>query len=408
MLQGEEWLRHQWYALAMRRVMVLLSAFWFLQLGTKGLFLPYFSLYLDQVGLRAGQVGWILSMLALAGLLSQPLWGVLADRTGLRRGLLAFCCLGAAACSLLLGRMEGFAAILMATVLLSTFERQLVPMSFAVSLGALSGAGRDSFGEVRVWGTVGVLVVAGSFPWIEPALARWWTDPGSPALGAMFPWAAVLFAAAAVLAFLLPSVGALSLRSLPGDIRKLLRHRPVVRALVLLFLVHLCVQGPVYLLPLLVKAKGGGTTDVSLMWVLSLSLEVPLVLRFGRLLERFNPRGLLILGALSEGLRWTLSAWIESLPLLIAVQGLHGIGVVGILLGGPVYVESAAPQRLRSTGQAWAAMAGTGAGTIASNALTGQLIENFGTRFTYMAAGAGALTVCLLFARLLPPPSRPD
>ncbi|HSR67041.1 MAG TPA: MFS transporter [Acidobacteriota bacterium] len=388
--------------------MLLLSAFWFLQLGTKGLFLPFFSLYLDEIGMRASQVGWILAMLPLTGLLSQPLWGALADRTGLRRTLLSLCCLGAAACSLLVGWVEGFAALLAATVALSFFERQLVPMSFAVSLGALSGSGRDSFGNVRVWGTVGVLCVAGSFPWIEPYLAAWWTAPGSPDLAAMFPWAAVLFAGAAALALLLPSRGTLTLRSLPGDLRRLARHAPVVRALLLLFAVHLFVQGPVYLMPLLIRSRGGDTAEVSLIWVLLLAFEIPLVLRFGYLLEKLGPRGLLILGALTEGLRWTLSAWIDNLALLAAVQCLHGIGVVGLLLGGPVYLEAAAPLRLRSTSQAWAAMAGTGAGAIASNALAGHLMEAAGTRITYAVAGAGALLVALLFARLLPSPSRLD
>ena len=45
-----------------------------------------------------------------------------------------------------------------------------------------------------------------------------------------------------------------------------------------------------------------------------------------------------------------------------------GVGVAGLLLGGPLYLDAVVPARLRSTGQALLSMVGVAAGGIASNA----------------------------------------
>ena len=65
-------------------------------------------------------------------------------------------------------------------------------------------------------------------------------------------------------------------------------------------------------------------------------------------------------------------------------------------------------QRLRSTGQALLAMLGTALGGIASNALTGVLVEHVSPNAPYVAGGAGALLLGLALPWLVPPPSRPE
>src|SRR5919197_2952426 len=150
---------------------VPLTLFWFVYMGSLGIFLPYFSLYLkENAGLSGTQVGWILAVVPLVSIVTQPLWGHVADRTGARSQMVAVLSLGSVFGYLWLAGAEGFAAILIATAALAIFGSAVLPIVISVSLATLRDAGPHAFGFVRVWGTVGYFVFVVIFPWI---LARY-------------------------------------------------------------------------------------------------------------------------------------------------------------------------------------------------------------------------------------------
>ena len=67
-----------------------LALFWFLIMGALGVFFPYYGLYLrENMGLDGFQVGVVFATLPLVGFFVQPLWGIVADRSGLRIRVLA-------------------------------------------------------------------------------------------------------------------------------------------------------------------------------------------------------------------------------------------------------------------------------------------------------------------------------
>lgn len=381
-----------------------LSTVWLLYLGGLGVFFPYWSLYLERaLGYSATEVGLVLAAVPAAGLVAQPLWGRLADRTGARRGLLALLAAGAAAIALWLGRLTAFPAVLAATALFSIFHAPVLPLANTLSLGTV---GRHRFGTVRVWGTVGFLIAVLAFPPLSARLGARFGAPGAPPeLALFFVALATLSLAAALAALACPRAPGLAERSRPGDGRRLLRHAPVVRLLVLVFFAHLFIQGPIHLFPLYVSSRGGDASTVSRMWLWMLLLEIPLIAFSGSTLRRFGARGLILAGLLAESLRWSVCALTDDLRLVAAVQLLHGVGVAGILIGAPLYLESAAPARLRATAQALVSMAGFGAGSILSNALGGWGIDRLGIEAPYAAAGGGALLLALALGRWLPPPS---
>jgi MFS family permease len=96
-----------------------------------------------------------------------------------------------------------------------------------------------------------------------------------------------------------------------------------------------------------------------------------------------------------------------SLAWIYPVQMLHGVVVAGLVIGGPLYVEAAVPERLRSTGQGILAMVGVSVGGISSQLVAGWLLEHVGPNAPYIAGGIGALLLGALVPFLLPPASRP-
>jgi len=384
--------------------LVRLGAFWFVYLGAVGIFFPFFSLYLgESAGLSGFEVGAVVSALPVVGMVAQPLWGQLADRSGARGRVLALVAAGAGLAQLAVAGAHGFAALLAATALLAVFWTSAIPMAMSVSLAILRDSGRHAFGIARACGTVGYLVLVVSFP---PLLrSAFGGDPNSPAppgLVWMFPAVTVLALAGALVALTLPREGAVSLRAPRDGLRQLLRHPPMLRLLVYCFAVHLFINGPIQLFPLFVRSLGGGLEDVSRMWIWMVMLEIPLMALSGTLLARLGSRRLLGLGVVAAGLRWAGSGLAAGLAVTSVLGLLHGLVVVGLGIGATLYVEESVPEPLRSTGQALLATVGVGAGGILSNLACGWLFDHLGARATYLGCGAGALVLGLLVAWALP------
>lgn len=395
--------------------LLAISAVWLFCLGGFGLFFPFFSLYLrENVGLSGTQVGAVLALIPAVGIFAQPFWGNVADRTGARARILALLALGASIGYSALALGSGFAALLLLTAALACFSTALIPTTVAVTLGLTRERGPAAFGLCRVWGTIGFFVVVAAFPYFLHEYQAWRGlttvdgGPSEPGLEIMLPVTGALVLIGGLVALAIPPGGALSLRADRGDWRQLLRHRPYVRLLTFTFIAYLLLQGPMWFFPVYVRAHDGSLDAVSHMWVLMLIPEVPLIALSGASLQRLGARGLLALGVIAGGLRWTVCGLAPGSTLSIYVQLLHGVVVAGLVVGAPLYVDAAVPERLRSTGQGVLAMVGLSLGGISSNLATGSLMEHFGADTPYIAGGVGALLLGCLVPLWLPPARRPE
>jgi MFS family permease len=157
-----------------------------------------------------------------------------------------------------------------------------------------------------------------------------------------------------------------------------------------------------WLFPIFVRARGGDVATIRSMWIVMLVFEIPLVLATGSGLKRLGSRGLLAAGVLAGGLRWLLCAAITDVHWLYAVQALHGLTVVGIILGSPLYLDDVAPEKLRSTAQGILSMVSVGIAGIVSNAGAGWLIQHGGIDLLYWVSGVGCVALGSLVGAMLP------
>lgn len=393
-----------------------ISLAWFFFMGGLGLFMPFYSLYLSEnLSLSGSQVGLVLALQPLIGMLAQPLWGNVADRTGSRAGVFVILCLGAAVGYATIFSATGFLGVALATVLMACFAPPLMPNAMAVTLTVTAGLSRSAFGLSRACGTLGFFVMVVSCPallaWVERAqgIATRPGGPSEPALGSVFLLAAALYTTAGLIGLALPRHGALAARAERGDWRSLFRSGPYPRFLVFAFIAFLMLQGPMGFFPIYIRAQQGSLATVSQLWIPMLLLEVPLIALSGLLVERIGVRGLLALGMLAAATRWLICGFFPPSPgtwWIYSVQLLHGVTVAGLMIGGPLYVEATVPPHLRNTGQALLAMIGVALGGIVSNLATGWLVEHVSTTAPYICGGLGGLALLVSMPWLLPPPNR--
>jgi len=390
-----------------------LAAFWFLYFGGLGIFFPYYSLYLrENAGLTGTEVGVVLSVVPLVAICAQPFWGYVADRTGARTTVLIIVTACSAFAYASLALADGFFLLIATTALLAVFATAVLPVSVSVTLAALRDAGPYAFGLTRVWGTIGYLIFVVAFPWgLHMAQATW--DFGTrsdalsePGLQAMFVVVGVLALSASLVGPWLPRSGAATLRAERGDWHLLLSSKPVRQLLFFTFVAYLSLQGPMGLFPVFIRSQGGDMNTVSAMWVLMLLVEIPLIAFTGLGLQRIGERGLLAVGVLAGGLRWTICSLTTDWRILYPIQMLHGVTVTGVMVGAPLYLEAVVPERLRSTGQGLLAMIGIGCGGILSNIATGALLEHVGPSAPYLLGGLIAAALGCAVTFVLPAPPR--
>jgi PPP family 3-phenylpropionic acid transporter len=395
---------------------VVMALVWLFGLGGLGVWFPFISLYLDEnLGLSGIQLGIAIALIPLVGILAQPFWGQISDRSGSRARVLALIALGSACGYTLLSLPTSFVGIALAIAGLALFSSALIPMYVSVTLALTRDGNPRSFGLVRMWGTIGFLIAVVGFPYLLDAhqagaglVANPEAGLSEPGLEIMFPIAGALVAVSGLIALALPGGGAVSARAGAGDWRVLLRHGPFVRLLGFAFLAYFALQGPQFLFPVYVRSLGGSIDSISQLWILMLLLEIPLIGFAGATLERVGARGLLAIGVIAGGVRWIVCGLATDLAWVYPVAVLHGVVVMGLVIGGSLYVDQVVPQRLRSTGQGLLAMLGVSLGGLCSNLGTGWLRDLTDTATPYLWGGVASLLLGLLVPVMLPKPTRPD
>ena len=373
-----------------------LCVHWFCAMGALGILFPYLALFLrENVGLTTTQVGVVLAIPPIVGALAQPAWGHVADRTGSRVPVLLVLAAGTAVGYVALAHATALGTVVMATVLFALFHTSLVPIATSVTFGALPSP--TLFGRIRVWGTIGYLVLVVSAPALLQARRAALgivvdpSGPSEPGLEQLFLLAAALTAAAALSTLPLRGQHALTERAERGDLRVLLANKEYVRVLVFSMGAQLWLNGPMQLFPLYVRSRGGTLGDVSRMWLWMLLLEAPMIFGSSWLFRRFGVARVQTAAVAAGGLRWVVCASLPALTYAYPVQLLHALMITGTLVGTALHVEQIVPARLRSTAQAAVTMAGASIGGVLSSVLGGAIVDRFGIDLLYFAFGSAGL-----------------
>lgn len=365
-----------------------IAIFWFLYMAGLGVIFPYLSLYFQEnVGLTGTQLGLALAMHPLMGIVASPFWGQWADRSGRRRGALFLLASGSALGYFLVPHASSFPQLLLCLAFLSTFAAPAMAVASSLSFAVLGDGGAARFGRIRVWGTVGYLVMILAFPFLLASQGGDASVVGSTrGLELIFPIAAMLCLSAAFVLLRVPASDAISVRAKREDLSALLRQSSYLRLLVLAFFAFGLLSGPIVLFPVFVTEQGGTIETVSRMWIPMLLLEIPLIYYAGAGMRRVGARGLIAAGIACDGARWLITALAPSLFWIFGIQLLHGAVVVGLIIGMQLYVEGEVPDRLRATGQA---VLGTvmSIGAVISHLWAGAALEHLGSDAPYLISG---------------------
>jgi PPP family 3-phenylpropionic acid transporter len=368
-----------------------LAVWYFWYFAFIGAFLPYFSLYLQSIGLSAGRIAVLMSLGQLMRLLSPLLWSWLADRGGRRVRLV----IGTTAVSLasfcVVFLTEDFVGLLIGLGVLHFFWSASLPLVEALTLGHIA-ATPERYGRIRLWGSVGFIVTVLGVGFLldsAPISSQLWVS-----------WVLLLGALAS--AMTLTEVKGHA-GQVTGPIMAVLRQRKVV-FLLAAGLLMTAAHGALYVFySIHLVAHGYGKALVGALWTLGVVAEIVVFLLMPRISLGVSMRRILLACFGLAVLRFMLIGWaVESLVLLVLAQLLHGAS-----FGAHHAATMAALSRWFVAGQQARAQAlygsvAYGAGGLGGALLAGALWESAGAAITFSAASALALLGLILVWRGVP------
>ena len=291
------------------------SLYYFAYYAALGAYTPYVGRWVDALGHGGYVVGGMLGLWYGTRILAPPAWAALTGRSA-RPGYWFVAGSVAAAVLFACFVFTREAWLLLAVMaVFGLFYNAVMPQFEAMSLAAL-GPRPQRYGRLRVWGSVGFLLVAGSYGALLDRFG-----------GTAFPLLALpLFAAMALCAWPhrhdRPPPAPVA-----GDAGHLWR-RPGVRRFLLVALLMQVGFGPFYVFYTLhLQAAGHSGAVVGALWALGVVIEIALFWQAPRLIDRFGAASLLQLCVAATIGRWLVVAWFpQSLPLMALAQVTHALG----------------------------------------------------------------------------------
>ena len=365
-----------------------LSGFYFCYFATLGAFLPFWSLYLKNIGFASEEIGELTALLVATKVISPYLWGWLADKTGRSLGLIRITTLLSTLIFAAFLLVRDYQWIAATTIGFSLFWNATLPQFEAATLLHLRQA-PQRYSRIRLWGSIGfIAAVLGIGRFLDDSDIKHLPLIITSLLG--MNW---------LMALMTPE----TVKSQTQTLLANTKHRQPITELLAFFSVYMLLQvahGPYYAFySVYLKQHDYSATQTGLLWSLGVFAEILIFLWMSRLQKRVSLRGLLLWSLLLSTVRWLMIAdGVDYLPVVLGAQLLHaasfGIAhVVAIQLLHRYFGE-----HRQSMGQALYSSLSFGFGGMIGSYYSGYFWDLLGGEAVFvMASGACGLAWLIAF-----------
>jgi PPP family 3-phenylpropionic acid transporter len=363
-----------------------LSGWYFFYFAFVGAFAPYFTLYLQSLGLGAAAIGILMSLMSAMRLVAPNLWGWLADRTGRKLAVVRLSALLSASGFVAFFFSHDFWPLFLAMTLVSFFWSASLPLVEALTLRHLEGRA-EQYGRIRLWGSVGfIIAVLGTGVWLDRM-----------AIDSLLWVNFSLLVGIVVCAWLLAE----SAQPIPGVAVPRLRRglmRPEVLGLLAACFFMSAAHGPFYVFySIHLVDHGYDKTAVGALWSLGVVAEIIVFIVMPRLMRRWSVRSILQASLALAVIRFLLIGWgADHAWLLILAQLMHGATFGAYHAAAVAALHQWFPAGQMARVQAVYGSISFGAGGMVGNVVSGAAWDGVGPALTF-TLGALLALVGLLF-----------
>lgn len=380
----------------MNRERQRLASGYFWYFSTVGLFVPYWPPYLALRGLDPVEIGLVMGVFSAMRAVGPPAYAHWADVSGRRPALLQGAALASLACAGCFYWLDSAWSIAVALAAYSVLWNGVMSVYDAHVLERL-GADSGRYGLLRLWGSVGFIVLA---ILAGPGLGAAGLDKLPLVLAALIAltWASLL--------------GLEQGPARPGTrpampLGPLLADRRVLAFLAAGFLM-VASHGAYYnFFSIRLEQLGYGRAAIGLLWAWAAIAEIGVFLLARQLLARFSLRSLAVVALAATSLRWAaLALWADRPIVVFASQTLHLASFGLFHLCSVAIAARLFPRQAASLGQALHGSVSYGLGGMVGALTSGWLWREVSPAAAFLAGAGVAAAAAVLAAhglRGLPP-----
>jgi MFS transporter, PPP family, 3-phenylpropionic acid transporter len=364
-----------------------LSMFYFLLYLGMGAFMPFMSLFLHERGFVGSEIGMILAAGSLAGIVAQPVFGMINDAASDYRTVLKVSSLLSVIVVFGYYFSNGFIPMLITATVFAFINTPAGPImdSIAVEKGPAFGF---SYGQVRVWGAIGFALITVIAGYVFSAVG--------------FRYTFLAYAIFALLMFLM----IFTFPRLERPKRPSVFGREVLQAVFLnwrfmIFVaVSLLISASVTMnfsyLPIYFQKLKYPVDLIGWNFTIAAIVEIPLFLFSTIVIRRIGLFPMLAIGTCAYALKYILMGFAPPVGIVLALQALDGIAFAFYFTAAVEIVNLMAPEHRKATYQTVFAAAGGIAG-IAANVVGGIIVDTQGPQFLFSMMGIISFFATLLF-----------
>jgi len=364
-----------------------LATFYFLFFALVGCILPFWGLYLQNLGFNAEEIGGLLAGFSTIRIIAPNLW---AHWAGYFDSPLQMARLAGAMAPLLfclIWLADGFWQVLLVMLGYGFFWSAMLPQYEVMTMTVIANRVED-YSQIRLWGSVGFVIVV-------------------LLLGTLFDMVHINWLPVIMLLLMLAILSntyKISVSSKPKDEKKTdisffgTMASPAVIAFLIVNVLLQVSHGPLYTFySIYLDQYDYSATVIGGLWALGVAAEVALFWKIRWFLAWLSLRQWLLLSLLLTSVRWLLIAWMpESWLVLVLAQLFHAFSFAMLHAVCIRYVPVLFPNGLQERGQALFSAAGFGLGGALGAWTSGLLWEALGGNLVFMLAALSSLTALVV------------
>ena len=367
------------------RDIIFARAYYFAFMGGWGFILPFVNLFYVSLGLKGAQIGTIGSVSAVVGLIVSPIIVNEIKKRPQARGILQASLMLGAICYFLLGQQTAFLAIIVIVFLQALVGAGIMPASDAMAVHVSQEAG-TGYGSVRVWASVGWILVVPVSGWL---IQRFGFEAGFLGVSLMWLIGALVTLLIQPRYFISPSLAGQPKSDLKTAFQRIARDPTLLGYAIAVVFMGFLNNGVLQFENVFLAELGASKPLISIAGILSAVVELPFMIYADRYVRRVGAHRVMLFAMVMLFFQRAAVLLFPAIATIMIVRFIGGVSFSFITIASVFLISSRTDPS--ETGTVLAIYTVTLAGLVNMLAapVSGAVFDVIGARWLYALAAMG-------------------
>ncbi|SIQ05517.1 MFS transporter, PPP family, 3-phenylpropionic acid transporter [Peribacillus simplex] len=351
----------------------LLKGFNFLYFGLLAIFIPFLPVYLADQGLRPAQIGFIVGTGGFVTLITQPLWGMISDKTRTIRKVLLLLIFFSSVIGYFLYDSSSYLQLILFAMLLYFFLMPIDPLTESLNFTMAEKSG-ISYGSIRTYGALGYAVISLITGYVMSYF-------GANSLAFLFAGIGLI---SFIISWMMPDAPVSGKPVTFSSLKHFFGNKETLLFLLLVFICAVPARMNDTFLGVYIRELGGSAKLVGLTWFLAAGSEIVVFALSFWWLRKGKEIIIISFAAAFFFIRYFISAWITDPQLLAYLQVMQLLTFPIFYSAAIQYLYRIVPVEWRATGQTVLALLFFGVSGIIASYVGGAIYGAYGGKTLYL------------------------